>query len=372
MLAAVASPASHAAPLSPALGDLVIAATAVLAAAFLRRRPFVALTVLLVLSMVSALAPSRWYAALPPMLPTVPVLLAAIAVCFIAATRSTRVSVIAAASTLAVLAASWAQWPTNATRQHPALFLDTPPELTITLITVIGWLIGHSIWQAHIHAESLRAQARSQQVIAARLQLARDLHDQVAHTIGVIAIQAGVASRVIDTQPDEARNSLSAIEATSRQTLAGLRQTVGALRHADGSSETDGSAFEPQPGLADLFQLAETTRKAGVDVDLRWSGERRPVPTQVDTCAFRIIQEALTNVVRHAGASSCRVAIDQHAGELAIQVTDDGRGGRVNGAGYGITGMRERATLLNGEFTAGPGPEGGFRVVARLPLVPAR
>ena len=178
---------------------------------------------------------------------------------------------------------------------------------------------------------------------ADRLQLARDLHDQVAHTIGVIAIQAGVASRVIDTQPDEARNSLSAIEATSRQTLAGLRQTVGALRQADVSSKTSSSSFGPQPGLADLPQLAEATRKAGVEVEVRWRGERRAVPAEVDSCAFRIVQEALTNVLRHAGASTCHVAIAQHAGEIAIEVTDDGRGGPVNRTGYGITGMRERA-----------------------------
>ena len=162
VLVAVASQASHTAPLSPALDDLAIAATAVLAAAFLRRRTFVALALLLALSTTFALAPPGWYAALPPMLPVVPVPLAAIAVCFIAATRSTRVSVIAATSTLAVLAASWAQWPTSPTRLHPAFFLGTPPELVITLITVIGWLIGHSIRQTHIYAESLRAQARSQ------------------------------------------------------------------------------------------------------------------------------------------------------------------------------------------------------------------
>ena len=111
---------------------------------------------------------------------------------------------------------------------------------------------------------------------------------------------------------------------------------------------------------------------AGVRVEVRWRGQRRPLPADIDQSAFRIIQEAVTNVVRHAGTGHCQVIIDQQDDQVAIEVTDDGRGGAAEGAGYGITGMRERAGLLHGQLSAGPRPEGGFRVAARLPLpVPA-
>lgn len=263
-------------------------------------------------------------------------------------------------------------WSVGLSLEHDTTsLLGSSPELAVGLITLTAWLIGFSIRQAHVHAETLRARTQAQAVTAERLQLARDLHDQVAHAIGVIAIQAGAGRRVIKTQPEEAANSLAAIEATSRETLAGLRQAVSALRHADMGFETSGVAFGPQPGLAELSKLAESTRNAGVDVEVRWSGKRCVLPADVDTCAFRIIQEALTNVVRHAGAKRCWVAIDQHDDEIAIEVTDNGHGGQVNGRGYGITGMRERVALLNGNLTAGPRPEGGFRVVARLPLMAA-
>jgi signal transduction histidine kinase len=240
----------------------------------------------------------------------------------------------------------------------------TSPELAIALIMVIAWLAGHSIRQAHIHAEALRAQAQAQAATAQRLQIARDLHDQVAHAIGIIAIQAGAGARVIDTQPGQARNALAAIEATSRHTLAGLRQTVKALRQA-GPQPPPGTA---SPGLAGLGQLTAATRDAGVHIEVAWHGQRRPLPADVDTCAFRIIQEAVTNVVRHAGTPRCRVSIDQRDDELAIEVTDDGCGPATTGSGYGIAGMRERAALLHGQLTAGPRPEGGFRVAARLPM----
>jgi signal transduction histidine kinase len=172
---------------------------------------------------------------------------------------------------------------------------------------------------------------------------------------------------VIDTQPDEARNALAAIEATSRETLAGLRSTVGALRQAGPRTEADTDPLET-PGLADLARLVARTRDAGVRVDVRWHGHRRPLPADVDTSAFRIVQEAVANVVRHAGTGHCQVSIDHRDEELSIDVTDDGRGATGAGTGYGIAGMRERAALLHGELTAGPRPEGGFRVTARLPL----
>ena len=338
-----------------------MAAVALLALALLRRRPFTALALLLAGALAALITPGRWFIAFPLALPAV-LLLAGVAVCFIAATRPARVSLTAALVALGVLAGGWAVWPRI--RLTPAFFFGASPELAVALIMIIAWLAGHSIRQAHTHAEALHAQAEAQAVTAHRLQLARDLHDQVAHAIGIIAIQAGAGARVIDTQPAQARDALAAIEATSRHTLAGLGQTVRSLRQA-GPHPPPGTA---SPGLAGLGQLTTATRDAGVHVEVHWQGQRRPLPADVDTCAFRIIQESVTNVVRHARTPRCRVSIDQREDELAIEVTDDGRGSTTAGSGYGIVGMRERAALLHGKLTAGPRPEGGFRVAARLPV----
>ncbi|WOT32680.1 sensor histidine kinase [Streptomyces coeruleorubidus] len=221
------------------------------------------------------------------------------------------------------------------------------------------------------HAVALRSQEVAEAVTAERLRIARELHDMVAHSIGIIAIQAGVGSRVIQTQPAEAREALRAIEVTSRETLSGLRRTLVSLRQADrGATASEQSPLAPSPGLADVERLAAATAGAGVRVDVRCSGEQRPVPADIDLSAYRIVQEALTNVVRHAGTGRCRVAIDYGDEELSVEVVDDGRGATGNGSahGFGIIGMRERVGLLGGRLSAGPRPEGGFRVAARLPL----
>jgi signal transduction histidine kinase len=189
----------------------------------------------------------------------------------------------------------------------------------------------------------------------------------VAHSIGIIAIQTGAARMVIDTQPAGAREALNAIEIAGRETLSGLRRMLGALRQAESAPVTTA----PAPGLADVERLAATTATAGVHVDVQWRGGRRPLPAEIDLSAFRIIQEAVTNVVRHAGTRQCRVCIEHRDEELSIEVVDSGRGGHshgIAGRGYGIVGMRERVGLLQGDFHAGPRPEGGFRVVARLPV----
>ncbi|WP_327350235.1 sensor histidine kinase (plasmid) [Streptomyces sp. NBC_01321] len=221
------------------------------------------------------------------------------------------------------------------------------------------------------HAVALRAQEVAEAVTAERLRIARELHDMVAHSIGIIAIQAGVGSRVIQTQPAQAREALRAIEATSRDTLSGLRRTLVSLRQADlGAATSEQSPLAPSPGLADVERLAAATAGAGVRVDVCCSGEQRPVPADIDLSAYRIVQEALTNVVRHAATGRCRVAIDYGDEELSVEVVDDGRGATGNGSaqGFGIIGMRERVGLLGGRLSAGPRPEGGFRVAARLPL----
>jgi signal transduction histidine kinase len=361
--------------------SLAGAGAAVLAIVLLRRRPLSALALLLAGSLTAAVAPDSWVpfqivALDAPVLLAVPVLLAGAAVSFIAATRPARISVAAAAAALGVQVGAWAAapvvgaWataPAVIVREASAVFLGTSPGLAVALITITAWLIGHSVRQAHVHSQALRAQADAQATTAERLRIARDLHDMVAHSVGIIAIQAGMGRRVIDTQPVEARDALAAIEVTSRETLAGLRRTVGALRQTGPRAEADPVPLEA-PGLAGLAQLVATTADAGVRVDLRWHGQRRPLPAEVDGSAFRIIQEAVTNVVRHAGTRHCQVSIDQRDEELSVEVSDDGCGAAAAGTGYGIAGMRERAALLHGELTAGPRPEGGFAVTARLPL----
>ena len=219
----------------------------------------------------------------------------------------------------------------------------------------------------------MRAQAAAQTAMAERLRIARELHDMVAHSIGIIAIQAGSGRRVFDARPDEARDALAAIEATSRETLSGLRRMVTGLRRAEPEPGAGQAPLGPAPGLADIDRLAATALDAGVQVEVDWHGSREPLPADIDLSAFRIIQEAVTNVVRHARTGQCQVSIDQQDGQLSIEVTDSGRGGSTAGTGYGITGMRERAALLGGDFSAGPRPGGGFRVAARLPVpAPAR
>ncbi|MFG2988105.1 sensor histidine kinase [Streptomyces sp. NPDC048257] len=220
------------------------------------------------------------------------------------------------------------------------------------------------------HTAELRTKEVSEAVTAERLRIARELHDMVAHSIGVIAIQAGVGSRVIDTQPAEARAALRAIESTSRETLAGLRRTLVALRQAQPDGPRGQAPLGPAPGLADLDGLVATTAGAGVRVDVRWEGRRGQLPPEIDLSAYRIVQEALTNVVRHAGTGHCRVTIGYGEEELTVEVVDEGRGAPdgMESTGFGITGMRERVGLLHGRFSAGPRAGGGFRVEAALPL----
>jgi len=244
------------------------------------------------------------------------------------------------------------------------------------LAVAVAWMLGHTIRQRRQFTEVRRVEAAARAVQDERLRIAREIHDMIAHSIGVITIQAGVGSRVIDRRPDEARKALTVIEDIGRHTLTELRGMLGTLRHVDqgpsgAGSETSagpGSApLEPAPGLADLDRLVEQSRDAGVRVEIQTLGERHPVPASIDLSAFRIIQEALTNVARHAGADRCRVVVAQHPDVLSIEIIDTGRGGTA-GTGYGIIGMRERVTLLGGTFQAGPRAEGGFRVAARLPL----
>jgi signal transduction histidine kinase len=339
-----------------ALGCVLLAS-----ALLLRRRPLTALIVTLggwvIIATVEPPPPGG--------LQTVLAAAAGIEICYVAATRTPRVSVSGAVMVCAVVL-SPGRGGLDLVRLRGGNMVPA-----VVLVTVIAWLIGNSIRQAQARAELVRAQAAAQTVMAERLRIARELHDIVAHSIGIIAIQAGAGRRVFDASPAEARDALAAIEATSRETLSGLRRMVTGLRRTQPESAAAHAPLDPAPGLADIERLAAITLDAGVTVDVHWRGSREPLPADIDLSAFRIIQEAVTNVVRHAGTDHCQVSIDQQDGQLSVEVTDSGRGGTADGTGYGIVGMRERAALLGGDFSAGPRPGGGFRVITRLP-VPAR
>ncbi|MFC1401705.1 MULTISPECIES: sensor histidine kinase [Streptacidiphilus] len=344
------------------LNLLIATVLAVAGSAWLRRRPMAALSLLLLGAVAGAMVLNSTE------INFLQFLTVDVALCHIAATRPRRVSVPAAGLAIGVLVVY------AAVRVLVHFVIGTSTMLTVALTVAVAWLIGDSARQNHEHAETLRAQAAAQAVTAERLRISRELHDMVAHSIGIIALQAGAARRVIETQPTAARDALGAIEGAGREALAGLRRMLGALRQAEPEAAGEGSALRPAPGLADLDRLAEATTAAGVRVELEWHGERRPLPPDIELSAYRIVQESITNVVRHSGTASCLVSIGHGPEELSIEVLDRGSGpggpGREGAAaaGYGLVGMRERTALLHGEFRAGPRPEGGFRVAARLPL----
>ncbi|MER6915007.1 sensor histidine kinase [Streptomyces sp. NPDC000594] len=337
------------------------------------RRPLAALALLLTVSFAvtvradSAMAAGQQVMGIVPSVPTqawqiasVQTVLTDLTVGWIAATRSRRTAVAAALVALGVQIGAAGYY-----REGLSSYLTVLVFLTLMMVT--AWTVGHAVHERRQHRADLRARAAEQAVVAERLRIARELHDMVAHSIAVIAIQAGVGRRVIGTQPSEARDSLAAIEDISRDTLAGLRRMLGTLRQ---TAPGDGAPLGPAPGLAELDGLVERAQEAGVRVDIEWRRERRALAAEIELSAYRIIQEAITNVVRHADTDACRVTLDRREGDLFIEITDEGRGlsGLPGAAGYGLTGMRERAALLHGEFTAGPRPEGGFRVAVRLPL----
>jgi signal transduction histidine kinase len=343
-------------------GFLALICALVASALLLRRRPLLALAVTLAGSAASMAQPT-----IPVSAGLVVVVCAAgLEICYLAATRPRRVSVtgvvMAGAGLVIPLLAGPSAGPLRDRSEGATVSVVT---IAVTLVMIIAWLIGNSIRQAQAQAELRRTQAAGQAAMAERLRIARELHDIVAHSIGIIAIQAGSGRSVFDARPDEARDALAVIEATSRETLSGLRRMVTGLRRA----EPGQAPLGPAAGLAGIERLAATALAAGVRVDVDWRGSREPLPADIDLSAFRIIQEAVTNVVRHAGTSQCQVCIDQQDGQLSLEVTDSGHGSSAAGTGYGITGMRERAALLGGDFSAGPRPGGGFRVAARLPVL---
>jgi signal transduction histidine kinase len=239
-----------------------------------------------------------------------------------------------------------------------------------------AWYIGRRVRLRQERAGQLvreRAAEARRILVEERSRIARELHDVVAHRVSLMTVQAGGARAIAGEDPQAALRAMGAVEEAGRQALEELRHLLGILRPDTGNPDDLG----PQPGLAELPRIVEQTRRAGVDVVLTASRVPADLPARLDLFAYRIVQEALTNVLKHAGPGTrTEVLVRGERGEIVVDVLDDGRGATVvpesdarNGAaGHGIVGMRERVLLLGGRLEAGPRVEGGFRVVAHLPI----
>jgi signal transduction histidine kinase len=246
-------------------------------------------------------------------------------------------------------------------------------------VAVAAWFVGDSVRARRAYTAGLREQAaqrsrealeRAQRGVAEeRLRIARELHDVVAHSLSVIAVQSGVGRHVIDDQPEQAKELLGSVESTSRSALTELRRMLGMLRHEDPDAQR-----APAPGVGDLGALVNQIRGLGLQVELIVDEPERRYSSALELTVYRIVQEALTNVVKHAGPTSARVRLGREDGVLLVEVADNGMGltngslDQMTSVHHGIVGMRERVALFGGELTAGPRPGGGFQVNARLPL----
>ncbi len=217
-----------------------------------------------------------------------------------------------------------------------------------------------------IRAELEREQRAAEAVVQERTRIARELHDVVAHEITVMTVQTAGAGRVLHDRPDEASQAMEAAEAAGHRALTEMRRLLGMLRTADPA------AIAPQPGLETLDALVEQMNSAGLPVTVAIEGDARPLPVGIDLNAYRIVQESLTNTLKHGGPNvSARIAVTFADSSLSLEVTDDGRGaaaGVGGNGGQGLLGMHERVALLDGTLNAGPRPGGGYRVVARIPI----
>jgi signal transduction histidine kinase len=246
-----------------------------------------------------------------------------------------------------------------------------------TTVVTVAWLVGlvfrvRGFREAELRDRAVRLEReRDEKARAAaldeRARIARELHDVIAHNVSVIAVQSGAALEVLASRPEAARPPLLAIETTARRTLAEMRLLLGILR-----TRADGDALVPQPDLGQLSTLVDDVSRSGLSVDLHVEGEPAELEAGLAVSAYRIVQEALTNVLKHANATRADVVVRYGTDALEVEVRDDGsQRANVAGDGHGLIGMQERVSLYGGDFHAGPRPEGGFEVRARLPLDPA-
>jgi len=255
------------------------------------------------------------------------------------------------------------------------MFDGEPLYAAVTVFAALWWGEAVRARRAYVaelrdraeRAERTREEEARRRVDEERMRIARELHDVVSHTIGVISVQAGVAAHLLERRPDKAAESLAAIRQASDEALGELHAMLGVLRDGDGGE----APLSPAPGLGELDALVAQAAGAGVDVRVSLRGRPRRLPPAVDLACFRVVQESLTNVVRHARASRAEITVTHADGRVAVEVTDDGRAGgngQGGGSGQGILGMRERARALGGSLEAGPRPGGGFRVLASFPV----
>ena len=283
-----------------------------------------------------------------------------------------RVSVAGLAVCLAGSAIAVARWaPSGLTLMHWLMI----GSVMFAGSSLIAWVLGDSMRYRRGYYTALEDRAArlererdAQAQIAAaaeRARIARELHDVIAHNVSVMVVQADGASYALDSSPERTRQALGAIASTGRQALAEMRRMLGVLRSDDG-----GPGVVPQPGIGQLGELLDQTRASGLAVSFTVQGVPGPLPSGLALAAYRIIQESLTNTRKHGGPrASAEVLLRYCEDVLMLQITDDGRGATVaDGAGHGLTGMRERVALYNGTLRAGSLPGGGYQVTATLPL----
>jgi signal transduction histidine kinase len=302
-----------------------------------------------------------------------------VAVYSAAAYTGPRSSLLAAAATMASFVALYALEVGPFWASVPASFLAWLLAIFAALWVWGRYLQVRRAYTAELEARAERAErdreAEARRAVAAeRARIARELHDVVAHHVSVTVVQAGAARQVLDSDPDRTRSALVAIEEAGRRALTAMPSLLRALRTDDADE-----ARAPQPTLADLDDLVAGVTAAGLPVTLRVQGSKRALPPSLDLCAYRIVQEALTNSLKHAGPANAEVVICYGREDLEVTVTDDGSESafgrrpsasdrQLRRSGHGLVGMRERVALFGGELHTGPRPEGGFQVVARLPL----
>ncbi|NES28519.1 sensor histidine kinase [Micromonospora terminaliae] len=331
--------------IGPAAYPLVVVAA--LAVAVRRRWPLAALAVVT--------AASTAYLVLG--YPYGPILLSFfVAIYTVAAYRPVRIAAAAAGVALLVLLTH--------------VFVGAHPPGLVGLMPAAAWVVvpfavGVTVRLGRENAARNRTDEARRLADAERLRVAREVHDVVGHGLAAIHLQAEVALHLLARKPEQAEAALTAISRTSKEALDELRVTLTVVRRDEAADER-----APAPGLAQLPQLRERLAGAGLPVTVEVEGPPRPLPVAVDLAAYRVVQEALTNVLRHAGPATATVRIRYAPTEVAVEVTDTGRGpgAPADRPGYGLAGMRERVTALGGSFAAGPASTGGFRVSATLPV----
>ncbi len=288
-----------------------------------------------------------------------------VAVYTVAAYRPLRVAATACGLALAVLLA--------------CVFAGVRPWGLVGIMPAAAWVVvpfavGTTVRLVRESGARTRAEQARQLADGERLRVAREVHDVVGHGLAAIHMQAEIALHLLAKRPEQAEAALAAISRTSKEALDELRVTLTVVRQEEAGAER-----APTPGLTQLPELRDRLASAGLPVDVEVTGEPRTLPVAVDLAAYRVVQESLTNVLRHAGRATATVRVGYAPTEVSVEVTDTGRGsatagpdggrsGAGPGGGHGLAGMRERVTALGGSFTAGSGPGGGFRVYATLPL----